>query len=169
MKGTFEAEDFNVLGMAEDEAKSNKMVADAKFNKMVSDAQKGDVNASSQMKSKALSNVAKNLAMVVHKDVPKTHEKINATIMAIMLNTRHDKGKEVLGYYGVPTHIGGRRKSTNKLTFKPNLTEAPYLLDLASKPPKAKVIQGPFMFLGGTSKEKGGCVVFSHPPNDFVS
>ncbi len=117
MKSTFEAEDVDVLGMAESKAKSNKMVVDVKSNKMVSDAQLGDVNASSQMKSKALSKVAKNLAMVVHKDVP--------TVMAIMLNSRQDKGKEVFGYYNVPTHIGGRRKSTNKLTFKPNLIKAP--------------------------------------------
>ncbi|CAM6009967.1 unnamed protein product [Sphagnum balticum] len=125
MKGTFEVEDVDVLGMVEDEAKSNKMVVDAKSNKMVSDVQVGDVNASSQMKSKALSKVAKNLAVVVHKDVPKSHEGINATVMATMFNFRHDKGKEVFGYYGVPTHIGGRWKSTIKLTFKTNLTKVP--------------------------------------------
>jgi hypothetical protein len=74
-----------------------------------------------QVRDEVLPQHTKELAMVVHKDVTKTHEKGNAHDANIMVVPVKEKAKGMVTYFGMLAFLQGTWRSTNKLAFKPNL------------------------------------------------
>lgn len=82
--------------------------------------------------------------MVVHNDVVGTHD-VATNGVAILVVLVQENASRIVAYFGIPVQIGSSRRSTNKLSCKPNLIKVPKLLDATFKAPKGKVIRGLLM------------------------
>ncbi len=69
---------------------------------MVINVLASDVNAP-KVKDEVLPQHTKKLAMAMHKDVAKTHEKTNAHDVAIVVVPIKEKSKGMVTYFGTPS------------------------------------------------------------------
>jgi hypothetical protein len=143
-------------------------VDDATSKQMVVDVLASDVNAP-KVRNEILPQHIKKLAMVVHKDVAKTHGETNAHDVATVAIPIKEKAKGMVTYFSTPILPQGTWRSMNKLTFKLDLKKVLELPNGTFKPPKGKATRRPLTPLVGTSKDKKHHVVSLHPRNDFVS